>query len=50
MTWQKKYGVKIKGWHDTDNPKLYGYGIIRQNFVMPPAFEKPEQAQNSLFQ
>jgi hypothetical protein len=39
---QKKYGVKIKGWHDTENPKLYWYGIVRQNFVMPPAFKPVE--------
>lgn len=24
---QKKYGVKIDGWHDHDNPKLYWYQI-----------------------
>lgn len=24
---QKKYGVKIIGWHDHDNPKLYWYQI-----------------------
>ncbi|HTA21936.1 MAG TPA: hypothetical protein VK763_00265 [Terriglobales bacterium] len=51
---QKKYGVKIKGWHDPQNPKLYWYGIVRQNFVMPPTFppapdrpsHKKDQQQN----
>jgi hypothetical protein len=43
---QKKYVVKIKGWHDPENPKLYWYGIIRQNFVMPPAFNKPPVPQS----
>jgi hypothetical protein len=53
---QKKYKVKIKGWHDTDNPKLYWYGIVRQNFVLPPAFStkppEPEKRSNTqaLFQ
>jgi hypothetical protein len=46
---RKKYKVKIKGWHDTENPKLYWYGIIRQNFVMPPAFEKAEPKAQDLF-
>jgi hypothetical protein len=47
---QKKYGVKIEGWHDTENPKFYWYGTIRQNFVMPPAFpEKMTEQKQSLF-
>lgn len=46
---QKKYKVKIKGWHDEENPKLYWYGIVRQNFVLPPAFETKKTDLNSLF-
>jgi hypothetical protein len=43
---QKKYKVKIKGWHHAENPKLYCYGIVRQDFALPPAFNtKPPEPQ-----
>ncbi|CAG0941186.1 hypothetical protein BROC_01325 [Candidatus Brocadiaceae bacterium] len=36
---QKKYGVKIRGWHDSMNPKLYWYQIVPPEI---PLEETPE--------
>jgi hypothetical protein len=36
---QKKYGVKIIGWHDFETPKLYWYQIVKNEV---PLEEIPE--------
>ena len=45
---QKRYGVKIDGRHDMENPKLYWYCMRKvQVPVLPPAFRpKPAEAQS----
>jgi len=52
---QKRYGVKIDGHHDLENPKLYWYCMRKVEVpVMPPAFKAaplapPENKQTQLF-
>jgi len=36
---QKKYGVKINGWHDKDNPKLYWYQLEELRIEDMPEYE-----------
>lgn len=45
-----KYGVKIDGHHDLENPKLYWYCMRKVEVpVMPPAFpERPQLKQEAL--
>lgn len=31
---QKKYGVKIEGYHDKENPALYWYKLKQENVIM----------------
>ena len=39
---KKKYGVKIEGWHDQTNPKLYWYRIKPIEYSEPKLEDMPE--------
>ena len=41
---EKRYRVKINGWHDHENPKLYWYQILRPApIILPPPFKEVTQ-------
>ncbi len=37
---QKKYGVKIEGYHDKENPALYWYKLKQENVIMSASEEE----------